>query len=172
MIETILYALMIMGLRIIDVSLGTIRVIITVHGKKYQAGLIGFFEVTIWVIAISTVMSHLNNFINVFAYSGGFALGTIIGITIEQKLGSGFVWLNIISLNYPDDIANALRENKIGVTMLPGEGASGGVTILMVLISRKRQKEVVSMIEKIDPNVFISIQPSIPHKGGYIQMRK
>jgi uncharacterized protein YebE (UPF0316 family) len=172
MVETILYALMIMGLRIIDVSLGTIRVIITVHGKKYQAGLIGFFEVTIWVIAISTVMSHLNNFINVFAYSGGFALGTIIGITIEQKLGSGFVWLNIISLNYPDDIANALRENKIGVTMLPGEGASGGVTILMVLISRKRQKEVISMIEKIDPNVFISIQPSIPHKGGYIQMRK
>jgi uncharacterized protein YebE (UPF0316 family) len=172
MLETILYALMIMGLRIIDVSLGTIRVIITVHGKKYQAGLIGFFEVTIWVIAISTVMSHLNNFINVFAYSGGFALGTIIGITIEQKLGSGFVWLNIISLNYPDDIATALRENKIGVTMLPGEGASGGVTILMVLISRKRQKEVVTMIEKIDPNVFISIQPSIPHKGGYIQMRK
>ncbi|MDD5361177.1 MAG: DUF5698 domain-containing protein [Ignavibacteria bacterium] len=172
MIETILYALMIMGLRIIDVSLGTIRVIITVHGKKYKAGLIGFFEVTIWVIAISTVMSHLNNVINIFAYSGGFALGTIIGITIEQKLGSGFVWLNIISLNYPDDIANALRENKIGVTMLPGEGASGGVTILMVLISRKRQKEVISMIEKIDPNAFISIQPSIPHKGGYIQMRK
>ncbi|MCE1165375.1 MAG: DUF5698 domain-containing protein [Bacteroidetes bacterium] len=172
MVETILYALMIMGLRIIDVSLGTIRTITTVHGNKYRAGLIGFFEVTIWVIAISTVMSHLNNFINIFAYSGGFALGTIIGISIEQKLGSGFVSLYIISMNYPDDIAMALRENKIGVTMMPGEGASGGVTVLMVLISRKRQKEVMNLVEKIDPNVFISVQTAIPHRGGYIQMRK
>ncbi len=172
MTETILYALMIMGLRIIDVSLGTIRTITTVHGNKYRAGLIGFFEVTIWVIAISTVMSHLNNFINIFAYSGGFALGTIIGISIEQRLGSGFVSLYIISMNYPDDIATALRENKIGVTMMPGEGASGGVTVLMVLISRKRQKEVMSLVEKIDPNVFVSVQTAIPHRGGYIQMRK
>ncbi|HWQ81403.1 MAG TPA: DUF5698 domain-containing protein [Ignavibacteria bacterium] len=172
MAETILYALMIMGLRIIDVSLGTIRTITTVHGNKYRAGLIGFFEVTIWVIAISTVMSQLNNFINIFAYSGGFALGTIIGITIEQKLGSGFVSMNIISMNYPDDIANALRESKIGVTMLPGEGASGGVTVLNVLISRKRQKEVIETAEKIDPNVFITVQPSIQQRGGYVQMRK
>ncbi|MCI0473013.1 MAG: DUF5698 domain-containing protein [Ignavibacteria bacterium] len=173
MIETVLYALLIMGLRIIDVSLGTIRTIITVQGKKYKAGMIGFIEVTIWVAAISTVLSQLNNWVNILAYSGGFGLGTVIGISIEQYLGSGYVWIHIISLNYPDVISDALRENKFGVTMLPGEGASGGVTVLMVMIPRKRQKEVIGIIDSIDHKAFVSIHPSIPHKGGYIHnMRK
>lgn len=172
MIETILFALMIMSLRIIDVSLGTIRMIITVQGKKYIAGAIGFFEVTIWVLAISSVMSHLDNVINIVAYSSGFALGTILGITLEQKLGSGFVWLNIISMNYADDITNELRNNKFGVTLIPGEGASGGVTVLLVLIPRKRQKEVMHIIEKIDEKAFVTLQSSIPHRGGYLHLRK
>lgn len=172
MTETILFALMIMCLRIIDVSLGTIRMIITVQGKKYIAGTIGFFEVTIWVVAISSVMSQLDNWINVVAYSSGFALGTVLGITLEQKLGSGFVWLNIISMNYVDDITNALRENKFGVTLIPGEGASGGVTVLLVLIPRKRQKEVMHLIESIDPKAFVTMQSSIPHRGGYLHLRK
>lgn len=172
MIETILFALMIMTLRIIDVSLGTIRMIITVQGKKYIAGTIGFFEVTIWVVAISSVMSQLDNWINVVAYSSGFALGTVLGITLEQKLGSGYVWLNIISMNYVDDITNALRENKFGVTLIPGEGASGGVTVLLVLIPRKRQKEVMHLIESIDPKAFVTMQSSIPHRGGYLHLRK
>jgi len=172
MIEVALYALMIMSLRIIDVSLGTIRMIITVQGKKYIAGAIGFVEVTIWVVAITSVMSHLDNWVNIIAYSCGFALGTIIGITIEQKIGSGHVWLNVFSLNFPDDIANALRENKFGVTLLPGEGASGGVAILLALIPRKRQKEVMKIIEKIDPKAFVTIQASIPHRGGYLNVRK
>lgn len=172
MIETILFALMIMSLRIIDVSLGTIRMIITVQGKKYVAGAIGFVEVTIWVVAISSVMSHLDNWINVAAYSSGFAIGTVLGITLEQKLGSGFVWLNIISMNYADDITNALRSNKFGVTLIPGEGASGGVTVLLVLIPRKRQKEVMQLIVKIDPKAFVTMQSSIPHRGGYLHLRK
>jgi|WetSurSiteA1Bulk_404760.scaffolds.fasta_scaffold16490_3 uncharacterized protein YebE (UPF0316 family) len=173
MSDTILYALMIMGLRIIDVSLGTVRTIITVQGKKYRAGMIGFVEVTIWVAAISTVLSHLDNWVNIFAYSGGFALGTVIGISIEQILGSGYVWIHIISLNFPDEISNVLRENKFGVTMLPGEGASGGVTILMVMIPRKRQKELVNIIDSIDNKAFISVHHSIPYRGGYIHhMRK
>ncbi len=172
MTENILFALMIMSLRIIDVSLGTIRMIITVQGKKYIAGAIGFVEVTIWVLAISSVMSHLDNWINIVAYSSGFALGTILGITLEQKLGSGFVWLNIISMNYADDITNKLRENKFGVTLIPGEGASGGVTVLLVLIPRKRQKEVMHIIENIDSKAFITLQSSIPHRGGYLHLRK
>ncbi len=172
MIETILFALMIMTLRIIDVSLGTIRMIITVQGKKYVAGAIGFVEVTIWVLAISSVMSHLDNWINVVAYSSGFALGTVLGITLEQKLGSGFVWLNIISMNYADDITELLRKNNFGVTLIPGEGASGGVTVLLVLIPRKRQKEVMHLIEQIDPKAFITMQSSIPHRGGYLHLRK
>jgi uncharacterized protein YebE (UPF0316 family) len=160
-----------MSLRIFDVSLGTIRTLMTVQGKKYTAAIIGFFEVTIWVIAIRHIMQNLDNLWNILGYSTGFALGTIIGITIEEMLGSGFLQLYIFSMNYADAIADELRKNKIGVTLLPGEGGSGGVAILMVLIIRKRKKELLKIIDEIDPNAFISIQTATPYRG-YIHSGK
>jgi uncharacterized protein YebE (UPF0316 family) len=160
-----------MCLRIFDVSLGTIRTLMTVQGRKYIAGAIGFFEVTIWVIAIRHIMQNLDNIWNIFGYSTGFALGTIIGITIEQMLGSGYLQLYIFSMNYADAIADELRKNKIGVTLLPGEGGSGGVAILMVLIIRKRKKELIKIIDKIDPKAFISVQTATPYRG-YIHSGK
>lgn len=166
----ILSALAIMCLRIIDVSLGTIRMLMTVQGKKYIAGLIGFFEVTIWVVAIRHIMQNLDNIFNIFGYSVGFALGTMIGITIEQKLGAGYLSLNIISMNYADKIADELRINKVGVTMLPGEGGSGGVAVLMALVKRKRQREIMNLVESIDSKAFIVVNSAIPYRG-YIQTK-
>ena len=155
----------------IDVSLGTMRTLFTVQGKRLRAGTLGFFEVTIWIYAIRHIMLHLDNIYNIFGYSTGFALGTIIGITIEQKIGSGFIQIYVISQYYADKIADELRINKIGVTILPGEGTRGGVAILMVLLVRKRQREVIDIIEKIDSTAFISVQPAVPYRG-YIQPRK
>ena len=155
----------------IDVSLGTMRTLFTVQGKRLRAGTLGFFEVTIWIYAIRHIMLHLDNIYNIFGYSTGFALGTIIGITIEQKIGSGFIQIYVISQYYADKIADELRINKIGVTILPGEGTRGGVAILMVLLVRKRQREVIDIIEKIDSAAFISVQPAVPYRG-YIQPRK
>ncbi|MCX6164592.1 MAG: DUF5698 domain-containing protein [Ignavibacteriae bacterium] len=167
----LLSALLIMCLRIFDVSLGTIRTLMTVQGRKYIAGCIGFFEVTIWILAIRYIMQNLDNLWNIIGYSTGFALGTILGVTIEQMLGSGFLQLYIFSMNYADAIADELRKNKIGVTLLPGEGGSGGVAILMVLIIRKRKKELIRIIDKIDPKAFISVQTATPYRG-YIHSGK
>jgi uncharacterized protein YebE (UPF0316 family) len=167
----LLGALIIMSLRICDVSLGTIRTLMTVQGKKYIAAAIGFFEVTIWVFAIRYIMQNLDNLWNILGYSTGFALGTIIGITIEQMLGSGYLQLYVFSMNYADAIADELRKHKIGVTLLPGEGGSGGVAILMVLITRKRKKELLKIIDEIDPTAFISIQTATPYRG-YIHSGK
>ena len=169
--ELILSALLIMCMRITDVSLGTIRTLMTVRGKKYIAGTIGFFEVTIWVLAISTVFQHLDNAFNIFGYSAGFALGTIIGITIEKKIGSGNLQMQIISMHYADKIADTLRENKIGVTILPGEGTRGGVALLVAMIPRKRETEVIELVEIIDPDAFIAVQ-SVDTYRGFIHNRK
>ena len=171
MIQMILQALMIMCMRITDVSLGTIRTLMTVRGKKYIAGGIGFFEVTIWVLAISNVFQHLDNAFNIIGYSGGFALGTIIGISIEKKIGSGNLHLQIISMHYADKIADALRINKIGVTILPGEGSRGGVALIVAMIPRRREKEVINIVESIDPDAFIAVQ-SVDTYRGFIHNRK
>lgn len=168
--EFVLSALMIMGMRITDVTVGTIRTLMVVQGRKYWAGLLGFIEVTIWIVAIRHIMLNIDNLWNILGYSTGFGLGNIIGITLEQKFGLGFVQIYVISMYYSDKIALELRKNNFGVTILPGEGGSGGYAILVILTTRKRQKELINIVESIDPKAFISIQSATPYRG-YIHSR-
>lgn len=169
--EIFLSALMIMSMRVADVTLGTIRTLMVVQGRKYQAGLLGFIEVTIWVFAIRHIMMNLDNMWNILGYSSGFALGNVLGIYVEQKFGIGFAQLYIISLHYADRIADELRRNKFGVTLLPAEGGRGGVAILVILTTRRRQREAIKIIDKIDPKAFISIQSATPYRG-FVHSRK
>ena len=152
-------------MRVCDVSLDTIRVILVVQGKKYNAGIVGFFEVLIWVFAIRFVFQHLDNIPNLFGYAFGFAMGNIIGITIEQKIGFGYSQLSVISLHHTDEIANTLRKSKFGVTILPAEGGSGGVSVIVLICPRKQQRNVIKLVESIDKKSFITIQGSIPYRG-------
>ncbi len=172
MIELILSALLIMLMRICDVTIGTVRIILVSQGRKYLAALAGFFEVLIWIFAMRYIVQHMENIVNLFGYATGFAIGNIFGISIEQRIGLGFTQLNIISMHFSDKIANALRNAKHGVTIIPGEGAVGGVSILMIVIPRKKQKEVIKLIESIDPEAFISVQPSVPYRGFIHGSRK
>jgi uncharacterized protein YebE (UPF0316 family) len=172
MIELIGGALLIMLMRIFDVSIGTMRTILVVQGRKYLAGIAGFCEVLIWVFAIRFIMQHLDNIANLFGYAAGFGIGNIVGITIEQKIGLGYVQLNIISRYFTDKIADALRKMKHGVTILPAEGGSGGVAIIVVIASRKVQKKIIAAVEEIDKNSFITVQHSLPYRGFIHGSRK
>jgi uncharacterized protein YebE (UPF0316 family) len=165
-------AALIAGMRVCDVTLDTIRVIQVVQGKKYLAGIIGFFEVLIWVFAIRFVFQHLDSIANLFGYAFGFGLGNVIGIAIEQKIGFGFVQLSVISLHNTDEIADSLRKLKFGVTILPAEGGTGGVSVILVVSPRKHQKKVIKLIESIDKHAFITIQNSIPYRGFRYGARK
>jgi uncharacterized protein YebE (UPF0316 family) len=172
MLTMILGALLIVCMRICDVTLDTIRVILVVQGRKYRAGLVGFFEVLIWIFVIRYIMQHMDVLLNLFGYATGFALGNVIGVTIEQKIGLGFVQLNVISRHYTDKIALALRKAKFGATILPGEGGTGGVSVIVVILSRKLQKNAIELIESIDKEAFITVQYSMPYRGFMNGSRK
>ena len=147
MFETISGAFLIMLMRVGDVSIGTVRTILVVQGKKYLAGAAGFFEVLIWVFAIRFIFQHLDNIANLFGYAVGFGLGNILGIAIEHKIGLGFVQINIISKYFTDQIADRLRSLKHGVTILPAEGGSGGRSIIVVIAARKFQKKLIKICQ-------------------------
>lgn len=165
-------AVIIMFLRICDVTIGTFRTIMVIQGKKYLAGLLGFCEVLIWIFAMRYIVQHMDQTINLFGYATGFGLGNILGITLEQKIGLGFVQLNIISLHKSEQVAEALRNAKFGVTSLPAEGASGEMSIIILIIKRKDLEEAKSIIDTIDPKSFITIQHSRPFRGFFHGSRK
>ena len=153
-------------LRICDVSLGTLRTILVVQGKKYLAGFVGFFEAAIWVIAVSQIFAYLNdNPWMILGYAIGYGLGNIIGIWFEQKIGLGFVQATIFSIEKSEEIAAELRSSAFGVTILPAEGLTGNIKMLISVVDRKKQKHLMKLVESIDPKAFVSVQSSLPYRG-------
>lgn len=167
MLETLLGALFIFAMRVGDVSLGTIRIIVSVQGRKYLAAAIGFVEVTIFVVAISRVLSQMVNPINVLAYSGGFATGTILGISIEAKLAMGYRMVRVITHRTHEHLENALREAGFGVTRLLGEGKDGRVFILISVVRRKNLNQYLAVVNELAPKAFVTVEESREAKRGY-----
>jgi uncharacterized protein YebE (UPF0316 family) len=170
--ELIFSALMIFLLRIGDVSLGTMRTLFTVQGKKTLAPIVGLFESLIWVIAIRQIFAQLDNPYNIAGYALGFATGTWVGIMLEQKLAIGFHQIYVISRHQTDEIADALRKNLFGVTIIPGEGGTGGMAIITSMIKRSRLREFQKIIDSIDAKAFISIQNAMLYRGFLHGARK
>lgn len=165
-------AILILLMRMSDVTLGTFRMIMVVQAKKYVAGIIGFIEVLIWIFAMRFIFNHLDNTLNLIAYAFGFGLGNILGISLEEKVGLGYVQVNVISRYYTDKIATALRKSNYGVTILPAEGGSGGMSVLIIIIKRRHLQAVKKLVEKIDSNAFITVQHSRPYRGYIHGARK
>lgn len=165
MLVTIEGALMIAGMRICDMTIDTFRVILVMNGRKYLAGIAGFVEILIWIFAMKYVVQHMDTTINLFGYALGYGIGNILGLTIDEKIAIGYTQLTIFSIHHSDSIADRLRAKGMGVTILPGEGATGGVLVLLVILKRKELKEVIELVENLDKGCFITIQNSRPLRG-------
>lgn len=144
--------------RIIDVSLGTLRIILISRGFRKFAPILGFFEVLIWLIVINQIMHNLTNIINYLAYASGFAAGTYVGMFIEKKLSLGNVIIRVISQFDEDILLQKLIERKFGVTVIEGRGTQGKVKILFMIVKKQRLNEAIKLIEQYTPNSFFTIE--------------
>ncbi len=154
----VILPLLIFFFRICDVSLGTIRVIFIAKGLKYIAPVIGFFEVIIWLLAIGQVMNNVSNVACYVAYGGGFAAGTLLGMTVEERLSLGTVVVRVISNEDITGLLSFLRAHSFGVTIADGEGSKGKVKIILSVIKRQDLEEVVRGIQHHLPGTFYSVE--------------
>jgi uncharacterized protein YebE (UPF0316 family) len=164
--------LIIFCLRLTDVSMGTMRTILTIRGHKVFAALLGFVEVTIWVIAFSRVLGHLDNVWSVVGFSGGFAAGTLVGMTIEERLALGYSDLHIISRQKGGEVAQALREAGYGVTLAIGHGQNGQVITIKTVARRKSVPRALGVVTSVDPNAFVTVEEARYIHRGYIRPGK
>ena len=144
--------------RIADQSIGTMRLIFLSKGYRFIAPMLGFFEVIIWLIAVSQIMKHLDNALCYIAYGAGFAMGNFIGMTLEERISIGTVLVRIIPTMNAEELINTLRERNFGLTTVDAEGSRGEVRIFISIINRKDLKEYISIINKINPNAFYTIE--------------
>ncbi|MCG7848714.1 MAG: DUF2179 domain-containing protein [ANME-2 cluster archaeon] len=163
--------LLIFGARVLDVSIGTIRIIFVTRGRKLLAPLLGFFEIMIWLLAIGTVMQNFTNPIYYVAYAGGFAMGNFLGIFIEDKLAMGTMAVQIITVKEANQLIEQLKSEGYGVTSLDAMGSTGQqVKIIFTIVKRKELQYVVEFIKQFNPQAFYSIQEVRSINQGVFRM--
>ncbi len=144
--------------RVADVSIGTIRIVFISKGLKLLAPVLGFFEIFIWLLAMTKVFENLDNWFYFIAYSAGFAIGNYIGLLIEEKLALGYANLQIITQKSGIDLARKLSEEGFGVTWNDANGSRGKVTVIYCVIKRSNFRRVSEVIKKYNPRAFYTIQ--------------
>lgn len=154
----VIIPLLIFLARILDVSLGTMRIIFVSRGLKYLAPIVGFFEVIIWLIAIRAVIENLNNIVSYLAYGAGFAMGTFAGLFIEKKLAIGSAVIRIITQKDATDLIFHLRCQGFGVTSMEAEGIEGKVNVIYLIIKRQDYEKVTGIIRKFNPKAFYTLE--------------
>ncbi len=144
--------------RLIDVSLGTLRIMFISRGLKYLAPLIAFVEINIWLLAIGQIIMNIGNIACAVAYAAGFALGNLIGITIEERISIGMVLLRIITKHDAERLVDCFKEEKYGVTIHDAEGLNGKVKIIFAVIRRKDIRKTLNRIEQVHPHAFYTVE--------------
>ncbi len=150
--------LLIFTARILDVSLGTLRIVFIAKGYKKLAPLLGFVEILIWIIAISKIIRHIDNWVYYLAYAGGFAMGSYVGMIIEEKLAIGLEMVRVVTRRDAMDLRNVLHEKGFGVTYIPAEGSEGEVGVLYTIVNRNQLKETIEIIQQYNPRAFYTIE--------------
>ena len=162
----ILTPLLIFIARIFDVSVGTIRIILIAKGLRKFAPLLGFFESLIWILAVSQIMMHLNNFYYYIAYASGFATGTYLGMILEEKLSLGYIIVRVITYKDATELVLNLREKKYTATVLNADGVTGAVKLIFLVIKRTHSEEVIKLIKHYNPNAFYTVEDVKFVSGG------
>lgn len=165
--------LVIFLLRIVDVSLATLRMLLSVRGQRVLVPIIGFFEVLIWLFAAGNAIKYLNSPLHVLGYAGGFAAGSAVGLWVEEKLAFGLATVRIISGHGGVELADALRERGFGVTEFSGEGREGKVEVVYTVARRSEIRGIYDVIDVWDPDAFVTVEePRSIRRGWLLQRRR
>lgn len=157
--------LLIFLLRVIDVSMGTMRFLLLTRGQRLPASLLGFVEILIWITAAGAAIRNLTSPLHVIGYAGGFGAGTYLGMWLEERLALGTITVQAFCGNEGSTVADSLRAKGLGVTEVEGEGLKGPVGIVSTTVGRQLIPGVLQTIEREDPDAFITLYDARVRRG-------
>ncbi|AIO19106.1 hypothetical protein KQ51_01229 [Candidatus Izimaplasma bacterium HR1] len=166
--------LVIFVVKVIEVSLATLRMVLITKDERVKGAAIGFFEVIIWVLVVSAVLQNITEDpFKVVVYALGFAVGNFLGSLLENKLAIGVTNIEVIAHKlHGKKLAKHLRANGLAVTSVSAYGMNDKREILYMHIPRKKVKQTVKQIRSFQEDVVITVNDIKPVYGGYKLMRK
>jgi uncharacterized protein YebE (UPF0316 family) len=160
--------LVIFSLRIVDVSLSTVRILLAVRGHKAVVPFIGFFEVLIWVFAVGNAIRYLDSPLHLLGYAGGFATGSVVGLLIEERLAIGYATIRVVSRHAGVEAAEALRTLGFGVTEFGAQGRDGRVEVIYTVCKRRDIPRVIAEVERWDRQAFLTVEEPRDIRWGWM----
>jgi uncharacterized protein YebE (UPF0316 family) len=158
LVDYVLMPLLIFFARVTDVSINTLRFMFMMNGKKNIVPILGFFEALIWLLAIGQIFQNIDNPLSYLAYAGGFAVGTYVGMTLDEKLAIGRVLVRVITPNSLPILLEFMKEKNYRFTSVDAEGRYGKVNLLFTVMKREQLPEFISRVKQMDEKAFYTIE--------------
>ena len=161
-------ALMILLLRVVDVSIDTLRVIAVFRGKRVLASGFGFASAFLFILVVATVLKPPMALAQMLGYAIGFAAGNYVGMLIADRFASAYLLLRVFSRHHGRDICARMRDAGHAVTLISGEGRDGAVPILFSLVKREAGPGVIELVRSTDAKAFVVSEPINRALGGFV----
>jgi len=157
-LAVILPALTIFALRIVDITMYTMRLMMMVRGRKAFTWIFAFLQSFVYVTALRAVLADLGAPLKVLGYAAGFATGMVVGMWLESRVAVGYSHLRIISLGRGAVIAERLRSAGYPITEVAAHGRDGTVTVLNLNAPRRHSGQAVQIASQADPQAFVTAE--------------
>lgn len=159
--------------RITDVSLGTIRTVLVVRGKRIIPSVIAFFETLVWfLVAREALNTSLNSWLIPIFYSLGYALGTFIGGYISNNFVEGLITVEVIT-KYKGStrMIKEIRNAGFGISIIDLKSSKDKIKKVMLLINlnKSKLKELTKIIRSNDSFAFVIVNDTRYAQNGVIK---
>lgn len=158
--------------RVLDVSLGTVRTLMTVRGKNLAASSIGFIEIFVWFVIVRTALDSAEEGLWVaLAYAGGFAVGTYIGGIMAERFMQGILDIQVFTSKRNDHLIDSIRDAGFAVSVLNVNSSEFGGEKYMLIISIKSEnlKKLQKIVYSNDPAAFVMARETKFIQNGFFK---
>lgn len=143
------------ALAVLSVGLWTLRVAVTARGNAVLGATLAAIEATVFIVAVSKLLTDFDSPARVAAYGIGVAVGTLIGMRLDTIVNPRLVRIDIVSPG--SGLVDALNRERIPHTLSHGLGASGPVTIVSVPVLQRELARVTKVVRSTDPRAFWTV---------------
>lgn len=164
----ILIYFLIFTFKVIENTLSTLRIIVVANGKKILGSILQGIVSIVWVISTSLVVINIQKDpLKILAFTSGALIGSYIGSIIEEKLALGTnIITTIINKNLTEKIIYALKKQKHEAIILNGKNIYEQKNILLIIVKRKQNQNIIKLIKNIDKSAKIIIENAITHEAN------
>lgn len=152
--QTVLVPLGLAVLTTCSVGAWTLRVSVAAAGRRVAAAGIAAAEGVLFVLVFGTVVSSLDDPMRVGGYAAGVAVGTWLGILVEERFSTGQSMVRLVVDGSGHDEAAALRGRGWPVVRTSADGVRGPVAVISVAVDDAVLAQVQADVAELAAGAF------------------